>query len=191
MPIYNEFGHIVIDAERIDSTVDAYFKWKNLNTYISDNSHRGLNFPDAISEPMGCYALDLLWNRGSEAGDATNPRTGEKVEFKATSKFDEDLSSFGPRCRFDDLVFLRLSLYDDLLYVYDLHINSDDFGKYPVSRTQTVDDQKKQGKRPRLSLCKLFVEADGLLPDAIFDIRKCKVYKPSSKKYKDIINENK
>ena len=107
MPIYNEFGHVTIDEARIDETCNAYFKWKDLNTYISNNSHRGINMPDAISEPMGCYCLDLLWNRGDEVGDATDPRTGKKIEFKATSRFDGDLSSFGPKCVFDDLVFLR------------------------------------------------------------------------------------
>ena len=66
--------------------------------------------PDAISEPMGCYCLDLMWNRGAEVGDATNPRTKEKVEMKATSRFEGDLSSFGPDCSFDDLVFLRFNL---------------------------------------------------------------------------------
>lgn len=117
MPIYNEFGHIQIDAARIDETCNAYFKWKDLNTYISNNSHRGMNMPDAISEPMGCYCLDLLWNRGDEAGDATNPRTGEKIEFKATSRFEGDLSSFGPKCQFDDLVYLRFNLDDNLLHM--------------------------------------------------------------------------
>ena len=66
--------------------------------------------PDVISEPMGCYCLGLLWNRGLEVGDATNPTTGEKIEFKATSRFEGDLSSFGPTCQFDDLVFLRFKL---------------------------------------------------------------------------------
>ena len=114
MPIYNDFGKINIDDARIDETCNAYFKWKDLNTYISNNSHRGINMPDAISEPMGCYCLGLLWNRGSEVGDATNPTTGEKVEFKATSRFEEDLSSFGPTCQFDDLVFLRFKFFNTL-----------------------------------------------------------------------------
>ena len=71
--------------------------------YILSNSHRGINIPDAISEPMGCYCLGLLWNRGNKVGDAINPLTNQKIEFKATSRFDGDLSSFGPRCIFDDL----------------------------------------------------------------------------------------
>ena len=106
MPVYKKFGRITIDDARIDETCRAYFMWKDLNTYISNNSRRGINMPDAISEPMGCYCLGLLWNRGDEVGDATNPRTNEKIEFKATSRFVGDLSSFGPKCQFDDLVFL-------------------------------------------------------------------------------------
>ncbi len=52
-PIYNEFGYITIVDTRIDEICNAYFKWKDLNTYISNNSCRGINMPDAISEPSG------------------------------------------------------------------------------------------------------------------------------------------
>lgn len=175
MPIYNEFGHITIDDARIDESCNAYFKWKDLNTYISNNSHRGINMPDAISEPMGCYCLGLLWNRGDEVGDATNPQTGEKVEFKATSRFEGDLSSFGPKCQFDDLVFLRFKLDENLLYIYDLKINSEELGEYPANSKETIQDQKDQGRRPRVSLQSLFVEAKQLQPDVIFDIRRCRI----------------
>lgn len=77
MPIYKKFGLIKIDDARIDETCSAYFKWKDLNAYIKSNSNRGINMPDAISEPMGCYCLDLVWNRGKKVGDATNPRTND------------------------------------------------------------------------------------------------------------------
>lgn len=175
MPIYNTFGHIKIDDARIDETCHAYFKWKDLNTYIVSNSHRGMNIPDAISEPMGCYCLNLLWNRGKEIGDATDPNDNRKIEFKATSRFDGDLSSFGPDCTFDDLVFLRFNLNENLLYIYDLQINSQEFGEYPANQTETIQDQKIQKRRPRVSLQKLFVDAKNLSPDVIFDIRKCKI----------------
>ena len=112
---------IKIDEPRIQETCDAYFKWKDLNTYVKSLVSRGINMPDAISEPMGCYCLDLIWNRGDEVGDATNPRTGEKIEFKATSRFEGDLSSFGPKCKFDDLIFLRFNLDDNLLFIYVLN----------------------------------------------------------------------
>ncbi|MGO5358919.1 Bsp6I family type II restriction endonuclease [Anaerofustis sp. LCP19S3_F7] len=189
MVIYNEFGHIKIDEARIDETCNAYFKWKDLNTYISNNSHRGINMPDAISEPMGCYCLNYLWNRGDESGDATDPETGEKIEFKATSRFDGDLSSFGPKCKFDNLVFLRFKLDDNLLYIYNLKINSEDFGRYPANKKETIQDQKNQGRRPHVSLQKLFVEEKNLDPDIIFDIRKCKAYNRLSKEYNRFLNK--
>lgn len=177
MPIYNAFGYITIDDARIDETCNAYFKWKDLNTYISNNSHRGMNIPDAISEPMGCYCLGFLWNRGDEVGDATDPKDKRKIEFKATSRFEGDLSSFGPKCEFDDLVFLRFNLEQNLLYIYDLKVNSTEFGTYPANKTQTIQQQKDAKRRPHVSLQALFVDAKNLEPDIIFDIRKCKIIK--------------
>lgn len=174
-PIYNNYDLVKIDDERIDRTCEAFFKWKDLNTFLSDTSHRGMNMPDAISEPMACYCLGLLWNRGSEAGDATKPGTWEKIEFKATSRWEGDLSSFGPVCDFDDLIFLRFKLDANQLWIYDLHVNSDEFGNYPANSTQTIRDQQKQGRRPHVSLKTLFVDAKHLRPDIIFDIRKCKI----------------
>lgn len=52
MPIYKKFGLIKIDDARIDETCSAYFKWKDLNTYIKSNSNRGINMPDAISRVL-------------------------------------------------------------------------------------------------------------------------------------------
>lgn len=44
MAVYNEFGHIIIiiDDARIDEICNVYFKWNDLNTHISNNSHRGI-----------------------------------------------------------------------------------------------------------------------------------------------------
>ena len=186
MPIYKDFDLIKIDAARIDETCNAYFKWKDLNTYISNNSHRGINMPDAISEPMGCYCLGFLWNRGDAVGDATDPQTGRKIEFKATSRFEGDLSSFGPKCQFDDLVFLRFKLDDNLLYIYDLRLNSDEFGTYPANKKQTIQEQKEQGRRPHISLYDLFIREKGQngedkKPDIVFDIRRCRIKEDNRK----------
>lgn len=50
---------IKIDEPRIQETCDAYFKWKDLNTYVKSLVSRGINMPDAISEPMGCYCNNI------------------------------------------------------------------------------------------------------------------------------------
>ena len=94
-----------------------------------------------------------------------------------------DLSSFGPKCQFDDLVFLRFKLDDNLLYIYDLHVNSIELGTYPANKTQTIQDQKNQGRRPHVSLYELFVKPKKLLPDIIFDIRRCKIYRKGDSGY--------
>ena len=181
MTIYREFDYIQIDDARIDEACNAYFKWKDLNTYIKNNSHRGINMPDAISEPMGCYCFNLLWNRGKAVGDATDPITHTRIEMKATSRFEGDLSSFGPQTVFDDLIFLRFNLDENLLYLYDLHVNSEEFEMYPANNTQTIREQKLQGRRPHISLQKLFVEAKGLEPDIVFDIRRCRIIEDNRK----------
>ncbi len=131
--------------------------------------------PDAISEPMACYCLGLSWNVGPTKGDATDI-TGKKIiEFKATSRFEGDLSSFGPDCHFDDLILLRFKLDEDLLYIYDLKMDSDDLSSVQVNSAQTVGDQQKQGRRPHLSLINLIVKPRKLEPLLLFDIKKARI----------------
>ena len=77
----------------------------------------------------------------------------------------------------------------NLLYIYDLKINSEEFGKYPANKTQTIQDQKEQGRRPHVSLQQLFVDAQNLEPDIIFDIRRCKAYNRLSEYYQKLLGK--
>ena len=70
---------------------------------------------------------------------------------------------------------LSFKLDDNLLYIYDLKINSEEFGKYPANKKETIQDQKNQGRRPHVSLQNLFVDAKQLQPDVIFEIRRCRI----------------
>ena len=161
---------VKIDEPRIQETCDAYFKWKDLNTYINSLVSRGINMPDAISEPMGCYCLDLLWNKKS-GGDAQT-KDGKKIEFKATSNYDGDLSSFGPKCEFDDLVFLRFNLDTNMLYVYDTGINSEQLKQIEISSYGTVESYQKQGKRPHFSIINKIINDLEIEPTVVFNIRR-------------------
>lgn len=167
---------IKIDEPRIQETCDAFFKWKDLNTYVKSLVSRGINMPDAISEPMGCYCLDLLWNK-TTGGDAYSQDGKKKYEFKATSNFAYDLSSFGPKCDFDDLIFLRFDLDFNMLFVYDTGIDSEELKKIPVSRTATVGDYQEAGKRPHIRIIESIIEKRKLEPTVKFNIRRGQIVK--------------
>ena len=159
-----------IDEVRKDEVCDAYFKWKDLNTFIKSLTSRGLNMPDAISEPLGCYCLNYYWNKSS-GGDAFT-EDGLKVEFKATSNFDYDLTSFGPKCTFDKLIFLRFDTDENKLYIYDTELNSEELKKLKTTKTSTVGEYQAQGKRPHIKIIEQVINANGLEPLCVFNIRK-------------------
>lgn len=150
---------------------DAYMKRKELNSCLKeiDPNAREVNLHEAISETMVCYALDFKRNSG-KAGDATD-KDGNLIEIKATSKHDDDLSSFSPDTKFNKLFFLRLDPEKDIAEIYDMQKDHISFGELKVNKTQTVSDQQDEGKRPRLSLVKE-IEKQGLKPCCVIDIAK-------------------
>ncbi|HEB8062221.1 TPA: Bsp6I family type II restriction endonuclease [Campylobacter coli] len=145
-----------------DLICKIYIQWKELNNNIKKFSSRGVNFPDCISEPIVCYAFNYNWNNNNETGDATSD-SGELIEIKATSNFDSDLSSFSPNTKFDKLIFVRLDQKRDLAYIYDLELNFEQFQILEVNKKETVLDQQKQNRRPRLSLIQ-YIEKEKIEP---------------------------
>ena len=159
---------VEIDLARFEEARRLYFKWKDLNSSLRSVTTRGLNFPEGISEQLGCYALGYKWNKGSY-GDARSD-DGLVIEMKASSNFNKDLTSFSPKEQYDNLVFLRLNYDENHLFIYDLGIGSDELSIIPVNATQTVADQQLQGRRPRLSLIKKYIEPNNVAPTVILDI---------------------
>lgn len=171
---------VAVDAARMKQVVDTYFHWKQLDAEIRLLSGtRGINFPSELSEYMACFALDLYVNKNKSSGDAidlSDPKHPLIVEIKGSSAEQTSApNSFSPSEHFDDLVFVRLEKYDDILKVYRLGINSQQLGEIKVNEKQTVADQQKQGRRPRFSIQDQIVDKRGLKPDAIFYIRDKKV----------------
>ena len=160
-----------ITKKEIEIVKKAYFEWKTLNNTLKTYATRGINFPETISEPIACYCLNLLWNIGSSSsGDATN-KDGHKIEIKATSNFDSDLTSFGPKCNFHNLIFLRLDYNADIVYIYDTNIDAEKLKTFSVNKTKKVGDFQKEGKRPRFSVIEQIIEKENLAPTLIFSLK--------------------
>ena len=173
---------VKVDSQRIKTVIDTYYHWKQLDAEIKTLSGtRGINFPSELSEYMACYALDLCVNKDGSNGDAvdnSDPDNPLIIEIKGSSAGETSApNSFSPSEHFDDLVFARLEKYDDILKIYRLGIDSEGLKKIKVSKTQTVEDQQKQGRRPRFSIQNKIVDELGLEPDAIFYIRDKKIEK--------------
>ncbi len=161
-----------VDKARFYDAIDMYFLWKELDQRIRSSATRGINFPETISEAMACYALGFQWNKGS-GGDAVNG--DEIIEFKATSNWDLDTTSFSPTEEFDKLFFLRLDKRNDELYIYDTNINSDEIKQIKVNKDETFAKQQDAGRRPRFSVINFIINPRGLQPVCKVDIRGKKV----------------
>lgn len=165
---------VVVDKARFLDAVDMYFLWKELDQRIRSSATRGINFPETISEALACYALDFKWNKGS-GGDAID---GDKiVEFKATSNWNRDTTSFSPSEEFDYLYFLRLDKRNDNLYIYDTKLNSGKLKKIKVNKSETLEQQQRAGRRPRFSVINFIIEPQKLQPIMKVNIREKKVVK--------------
>ena len=167
---------VTVDKARFYDAIEMYFLWKELDQRIRSSATRGINFPETISEAMACYALDFQWNKGS-GGDAING--DEIVEFKATSNWGLDTSSFSPSEKFDKLYFLRLDKKNDELYIYDTEMNSDELKKIKVNKNETFEQQQASGRRPRFSIINFIIEPKGLSAITKVDIRGKKIIKLS------------
>lgn len=166
---------VTVDKARFYDAIEMYFLWKELDQRIRGSATRGINFPETISEAMACYALGFQWNKGS-GGDARD--NDLIIEFKATSNWDLDTTSFSPSENFDKLYFLRLDKRKDELYIiYDTDINSEQLKNIMVNKSETFEQQQKAKRRPRFSVIKFIIEPRGLVPIAKVDIRAKKVIK--------------
>lgn len=165
-----------IDTSRFKDAIKAYFLWKELDTIIRTSHTRGINIPETITETLLCFVSGFKLNKGS-SGDAYDDTRNRIIEIKATSNYDRDTTSFSPKESFDALYFVRLDKRNDVMYFYDLEMNSEDLKKIQVNSTQTLENQQVQGRRPRFSVIKFLIEPNNLKAYAKLDLRTQKISK--------------
>lgn len=169
-----KIDYVTIDASRFKDAIKAYFLWKELDTIIRTSHTRGVNIPETITETLLCYVSDFKLNKGS-GGDAFDEVNNRVIEIKATSNYDRDTTSFSPKEEFDALYFVRLDKRNDVMYFYDLQMNSESLKNIRVNSKETLEDQQKQGRRPRFSIIKFVIEPNDLKPYVSLDLRTLKI----------------
>lgn len=165
---------ISIDKSRFNDAVKAYFLWKELDSLVRNSHTRGININEAITETLLCYVGDFKLNKGS-GGDAFDERTQNIIEIKATNNYHTDTTSFSTNEHFDFLYFVRLDKRNDIMYFYNLGINSDYLKTIKVNAKETLGDQQRAGRRPRFSIIKSIIEPNQLQPFANLDLMEKKV----------------
>ena len=148
---------------------DIYFKWKELNRLIKQNYTRGVNLHEYITETLCCILNGYTLHAGTGNSEDAITSDGKKVQVKATSNFNKDLTSFGPKSEFDILEFLRLDEEQDLIYCYRLdgkHLES-----MKLNKKQTFKQIQLAGKRPRLSIINELIIEEKCTPYAKIDMK--------------------
>lgn len=148
-----------ISNEEFQEVILIYFMWKEINKKIKSLPHtrRIINMPEIISESLGCYLLNFeIITKGS--GDAFDPITKQIIEFKSTSNYNRDVSSFSPKCTFDQLYFLRFNTKQDFVEIYNLNLSYKEFSNLQVSHSQKIGEQQQEKRRPRLSLINTIIQ---------------------------------
>lgn len=55
------------------------------------------------------------------------------------------------------------------MFIYELGLNSQDLGNYSVNSRETIQDQRQQRRRPRISILNKIIIPNNMQPDMIFD----------------------
>lgn len=148
--------------------------WKSLKMGMRDYKSREPNFPEGLSEVAFC-----LWSgstryikiKGTKKGiagsfDTFNVKTNKAEQIKACS-VENDLTSFGPKSKWDDLYFLdfynngkvdgKFDIYKiPNKYIYDNKVN----------KKQTLKQQQDEKRRPRFCIKKDIIAKHKLKPVA-------------------------
>lgn len=157
-----------ITRERYEKVIRLYFLWKELNEGIKEDFTRGINLPEAITEPICCYVNEFKHSLGGGSEDAVDPYTNELVQIKATSNFMTDLTSFGPESEFDVLHFVRLNQAEDKMYLYNIPV--DTLSQVNVNTNETFKEQQAQGRRPRFSIINKYIIPYNIPAYAVVDL---------------------
>lgn len=149
-----------------------FFQWLALNKLTKDLHGRKINVPDILSEGIFCMSYDAVrTNNSAYSYDAVLRKTKNGIQIKSAC-IKNDLTSFGPKSKWDKLYFIDFSykgIKDGLLAFYNIPSKFIYKTICNHKKHETFIDQQKQGRRPRLSIRKI-IDDHGLKPEKIVNI---------------------
>lgn len=148
-------------------------KWRELKMGMREYKAREPNFPEGLSEGAFC-----IWSAGRSARllsakklsntsfDTVNVKTMRAEQIKACS-VEEDLTSFGPKSKWDDLYFLDFYNEGKVDGRFDIYLIPNDliYGN-KVNKLQAMKDQQGDKRRPRFSIKKDIIGKYNIKPIA-------------------------
>lgn len=151
-----------------------YDKWKKINSECESIYSRKINLPECISERIFCFHTNSVIikrvyssKKYSNSFDCYNEETKTKIQLKACS-VKYDLSSFGPRSKFDKLYFMFIDTNKDKYYIWE--IDNIYLDNVQVNQTTSFRQQQEKGLRPRFSIRKHIVDKYNLDPTYVGNI---------------------
>lgn len=145
--------------------------WRGLKMGMRDYKSREPNFPEGLSEVAFC-----LWSGSSRfissyglsntSFDTFNTKTCKAEQVKACS-VENDLTSFGPRSKWDDLYFLDFYNEGKVDGKFDIYLIPNELiYENKVNKNQTLKDQQGEKRRPRFCIKKDIITKNKLKPIA-------------------------
>jgi len=156
------------DSARLKKLFEA---WRNLTIGMKEFRSRGVNIPEGLSEVAFCIfsgssRLISLKGPASSSFDTFNLRTGRAEQIKACS-VEGDLTSFGPKSKWDDLYFVDFynnGLIDGAFDVYQIKNKMLDY--VSMNKEQKFAEQQLEKRRPRFSIKKEIIKRYNIKPMA-------------------------
>jgi len=151
------------DISRLKELWNLWYKLSQKLKEYSGGEARRVNFPEFISEGCWCLLTGSVRLLEPSSADTYNPRTGRAEQIKA-SVIENDLTSFGPKSKWDDLYFLDFSRLDGTFDVYEIPTDLLRHEMLNKGERETFEDQQRQRRRPRLSLKRDIIRKYEILP---------------------------
>lgn len=142
---------------------EIFDHWRILKVRLTNYKSRAPNFPEGLSEIAFCLwsgssRLLKAYKLSNTSFDTFNAKASRAEQIKACS-IDKDVTSFGPKSKWDDLYFMDFyndGKLDGRFSVYKIPNNL--LYEAKVNSKEALTDQQLGKRRPRLSIKELIKE---------------------------------